>query len=73
MLERNKALDIAKNININQEKTKKIVKNSLDSIKNNSLFQDFSNTWNSFSEKKKKIYIMMVIVHSLWYDQWKRI
>lgn len=54
MLERNKALDIAKNININQEKTKKIVKNSLDSIKNNSLFQDFSNTWNSFSEKEKE-------------------
>lgn len=54
MLDKNKALDMAKNININQEQSKKIVKDSLDGIKNNSLFQDFSNTWNNFSEKEKE-------------------
>jgi len=54
MLDKNKALDMAKNINVNQEQSKKIVKDSLDRIKNNSLFQDFSNTWNNFSEKEKE-------------------
>ncbi len=54
MLDKNKTLDMAKNININQEQSKNLVKNSLDGIKNNSLFQDFSNTWNSFSESEKE-------------------
>ncbi len=54
MLDKNQALDTAKNIDIKQEQIKNLVKNSLDGIKNNSLFQDFSNTWNNFSEKEKE-------------------